>query len=157
VCCPLLRLHGFRDPRPPFGPEMTGGPNEVWSYGPEALTAIEDALRLRERLRPYLAAQMRVTHEQGVPPMRPLFVDFPADPRAWDTDDQFLLGPDLLVAPVLEAGVAGRTVYLPEGALWTDAVTGNRHSGGTCVEAAAPADRIPLFLRDHARLPIRKP
>ncbi|MFJ1759060.1 TIM-barrel domain-containing protein [Amycolatopsis sp. NPDC088138] len=157
VCCPLLRLHGFRDPRPPFGPEMTGGPNEVWSYGPEALAAIEDALRLRERLRPYLAAQMRVAHEQGVPPMRPLFVDFPADARAWDTDDQFLLGPDLLVAPVLEAGVTRRAVYLPEGALWTDAVTGNRCSGGTSVDAAAPAGRIPLFLRDSARLPIEKP
>jgi alpha-D-xyloside xylohydrolase len=157
VCCPLLRLHGFRDPRPPFGPEMTGGPNEVWSYGAEALVSIEDALRLRERLRPYLAAQMRVAHEHGVPPMRPLFVDFPADTRAWATDDQFLLGADLLVAPVLEAGATSRPVYLPAGALWTDAVTGDRHSGGTSVEAAAPPDRIPLFLRDHARLPIRKP
>lgn len=157
VCCPLLRLHGFRDPRPPFGPEMTGGPNEAWSYGPEALAAIEDALRLRERLRPYLMAQMRVAHEQGVPPMRPLFVDFPADAGAWDADDQFLLGPDLLVAPVLEAGATGRPVYLPEGALWTDAVTGDRHPGGTSVEAAAPAERIPLFLRDNAYLPVGKP
>jgi alpha-D-xyloside xylohydrolase len=154
VFCPLLRLHGFRDPRTAFGPEMTGGPNEVWSYGPEALAAIEAALRLRERLRPYLMAQMRVAHEQGVPPMRPLFVDFPADARAWDVDDQFLLGPDLLVAPVLEAGATTRPVYLPAGALWTDAATGDRHPGGTHVAAAAPADRIPLFLRDDARLPV---
>jgi alpha-D-xyloside xylohydrolase len=157
VFCPLLRLHGFRDPRPPFGPEMTGGPNEAWSYGGEALVAISAALRLRERLRPYLMDQMRVAHEQGVPPMRPLFVDFPADARTWQVDDQFLLGPDLLVAPVLEAGATARPVYLPEGACWTDAATGERHPGGMRVEASAPPDRIPLFLRDDARLPLTDP
>ncbi|WP_439379920.1 glycoside hydrolase family 31 protein [Amycolatopsis lexingtonensis] len=155
VCCPLFRLHGFRDPRPPFGPDMTGGPNEVWSYGDAAYTAITASLRLRERLRPYLMAQMRVAHEQGIPPMRPLFVDFPADPECWTVEDAFLLGPDLLVAPVLEAGVTSREVYLPSGAVWTDAVTGKRYEGGTSVEAPAPADRIPLFLRDDVTLPIR--
>ena len=154
VFCPLFRLHGFRDPRPPFGPSMTGGPNEVWSFGPEALPAITESLRLRERLRPYLMAQMRVAHEQGVPPMRPLFVDFPADASAWDVSDQFLLGPDVLVAPVLAPGLTARRVYLPAGASWTDAVTGARHDGGVTVEAEAPAERIPVFLRDGAEVPI---
>ncbi|WP_410597955.1 TIM-barrel domain-containing protein [Amycolatopsis sp. lyj-23] len=156
VFCPLFRLHGFRDPRPAFGPEMTGGPNEVWSFGAEAYEAITASLRLRERLRPYLMEQMRVAHEQGIPPMRPLFVDFPADPAAWEVDDQFLLGPDVLVAPVLEPGVTTRTVYLPAGASWTDAVTGERHEGGERVEAPAPAERIPVFLRDGVELPIRE-
>ncbi|UOX91987.1 family 31 glucosidase [Amycolatopsis sp. FBCC-B4732] len=155
VCCPLFRLHGFRDPRPPFGPAMTGGPNEVWSYGDSAYEAITASLRLRERLRPYLMAQMRVAHEQGIPPMRPLFVDFPGDPESWTVEDAFLLGPDLLVAPVLEPGATARAVYLPDGAVWTDAVTGKRYDGGTSVEAPAPADRIPLFLRDDVVLPIR--
>ncbi|MEU7784712.1 TIM-barrel domain-containing protein [Amycolatopsis sp. NPDC049159] len=155
VCCPLFRLHGFRDPRPPFGPAMTGGPNEVWSYGDSAYAAITASLRLRERLRPYLMAQMRVAHEQGIPPMRPLFVDFPGDPESWTVEDAFLLGPDLLVAPVLEPGATARAVYLPDGAVWTDAVTGKRYDGGTSVEAPAPADRIPLFLRDDVVLPIR--
>jgi alpha-D-xyloside xylohydrolase len=84
-----------------------------------------------------------------------VFVDFPADSAAWDVDDQFLLGPDVLVAPVLEPGVTARRVYLPAGATWTDAVTGTRHDGGGWVEAPAPADRIPVFLRDGADLPIR--
>jgi len=156
VFCPLFRLHGYRDPRPAFGPEMTGGPNEVWSFGEPAYEAITASLRLRERLRPYLMEQMRVAHEQGIPPMRPVFVDFPADSAAWDVDDQFLLGPDVLVAPVLEPGVTSRRVYLPAGATWTDAVSGTRHEGGDWVEAPAPAERIPVFLRDGANLPIRE-
>ncbi len=153
--CPLFRLHGFRDPRAPFGPEMTGGPNEVWSYGEQAYELIEQTLRLRERLRPYLMRQMRAAHETGLPPMRPLFVDFPADEHAWDADEEFMLGPDLLVAPILAAGARSRQVYLPAGARWTDPWTGTAHEGGQTIDAAAPLDRIPVFLRDGADVPIR--
>ncbi|HKN99317.1 MAG TPA: TIM-barrel domain-containing protein, partial [Pseudonocardiaceae bacterium] len=155
VFCPLFRLHGFREPRTPFGPDMTGGPNEVWSYGDDTLALIERSLRLRERLRPYVLAQMRAAHERGLPPMRPLFVDFPADAATWAVDDQLLFGPDVLVAPVLSPGAPGRPVYLPAGATWTDPWTGTAHEGGTTVDAAAPPDRIPVFLRDGANVPIR--
>lgn len=155
VFCPLFRLHGYRDPRTPFGPEMEGGANEVWSYGEEALSLITEALRMRERLRPYLLAQMRVAHERGVPPMRPLFLDFPGDASAWAVEDQFLLGPDVLVAPVLAAGATSREVYLPAGCSWTDAWTGAVYEGGVVVTADAPAERIPVFLRDGAEVPIR--
>ena len=153
--CPLFRLHGFRDPRSAFGPEMTGGPNEVWSYGPSALESITQSLRLRERLRPYLMEQMRVAHEHGIPPMRPVFVDAPGDPAAWDIDDQFMLGPDLLVAPVLQPGAAGRSVHLPAGTSWTDAVTGEVHAGGVRIEVETPPARIPVFTRAGRELPIR--
>jgi alpha-D-xyloside xylohydrolase len=153
--CPLFRLHGFREPQLPLGPEMTGGPNEVWSYGPEALELIERTLRLRERLRRYLLAQMRVAHERGLPPMRPVFVDFPADEAAWDVDDEFLLGPDVLVAPILAAGSRSRDVYLPAGTRWVDAWTGTSHEGGTTSEVEAPLERIPVFLREGAEVPIR--
>ncbi|WP_199431485.1 glycoside hydrolase family 31 protein [Qaidamihabitans albus] len=152
--CPLFRLHGVRDPRAPFGPDMTGGPNEVWSYGDEALELIERTLALRERLRPYLMAQMRIAHDTGMPPMRPLFVDFPGDGAAWDVDDEFLLGPDLLVAPVLDPGARSRAVYLPAGTGWTDAWTGVEHAGGTTIEAEAPLERIPVFLRAGADVPV---
>lgn len=152
--CPLFRLHGVRDPRMPFGPEMTGGPNEVWSYGEEALEHITRVLALRERLRPYLMEQMRIAHETGVPPMRPVFVDFPGDTRAWDVDDEFLLGPDVLVAPVAHAGARARPVYLPEGARWTDAWTGAEFGGGQTIEADAPLERIPVFLRAGAQVPV---
>ena len=87
--------------------------------------------------------------------MRPLFVDFPADERTWDTEDEFLLGPDLLVAPILTAGATARTVYLPAGSRWTDPWTGTAHDGGQTVDVAAPLDRIPVFLRDGANVPVR--
>src|SRR5258705_320431 len=93
----------------------------------------------------------------GFPPMRPLFLEFPADPAAWEVEDQFLLGPDLLVAPVTELGARGRRVYLPAGAEWTDIDTGRRHAGGAYVDLAAPLDRIPVLVRDDAKIPAGHP
>ncbi|MGP4112450.1 glycoside hydrolase family 31 protein [Streptomyces sp. 4N509B] len=151
---PLMRLHGFRDPGMPLGPTMTGGPNEVWSYGEEAGAILEDYLRLRERLKPYVLAQMRTAADEGIPVMRPLFLEFPEDARCWEVDDAYLLGPELLVAPVLEAGAREREVYLPAGARWTDAWTGREYEGGQPVTVPAPLERVPLLLRDGAQLPV---
>ena len=152
VFCPLFRLHGFRLPNTDF--QDSGGPNEVWSFGEEAAAMITDLLFLRERLRPYLMEQMRLAHETGAPPMRPLFFDFPEDETSWTVEDQFMFGPDLLVAPVLHKGARSRAVYLPAGAAWTDAWTGERLEGGQQIEADAPLDRIPLYLRAGTSLPI---
>jgi len=152
--CPLFRLHGDRVPRQPFSSSMTGGDNEVWSYGDEAYGIMADWLRLRERLRPYLMEQMRVARETGLPPMRPLLVDFPADEASWAVSDEFLLGPDVLVAPITALGLRERDVYLPPGR-WTDAWTGEPVEGGTTVRVAAPLERIPVFLRAGANVPIR--
>jgi alpha-D-xyloside xylohydrolase len=112
-------------------------------------------LLLRERLRPYILEQMELAARKGTPPMRPLFFDFPDDPGAAVVDDQFLFGPDLLVAPVLFRGARKRNVYLPAGANWTDAWTGRQLKGGQTIEAAAPLERIPLYLRNGRALPIR--
>jgi alpha-D-xyloside xylohydrolase len=71
-----------------------------------------------------------------------------------DLDDEFLFGPDLLVAPVLEQGAGERRVYLPVGASWRDAWTGKVYHGGREVYADAPLSRIPLYLKDGAQLPI---
>jgi alpha-D-xyloside xylohydrolase len=118
--CPLFRLHGYREPS---GGSWQGADNEVWSFGDEAYEIIRELLFLRERLRPYVMAQMRVAQEKGTPPMRPLFFDFAEDERCSEVDDQFMFGPDLLVAPVLYEGAREREVYLPAGANWTDAWT----------------------------------
>ncbi|RNL82651.1 glycoside hydrolase family 31 protein [Halostreptopolyspora alba] len=155
VFCPLLRLHGFREPFVDhLHPEMTGGPNEIWSYGEEVYELLKELLFLRERLRPYVMEQMRLAHERGLPPMRPLCVDFPDDERAWDVDDAFLFGPDVLVAPVTEYGCRERDVYLPEGARWRDPWRDQTHPGGTVVRLPAPLDRVPVLLRDDADLPL---
>ena len=151
---PIFRLHGFREPALPFSPQVTGGPNEIWSYGEEACAIMAGYIALRERLKPYVLAVMREAHETGVTPMRPYLLEFPEDPKAWNVDDAFLFGRDLLVAPVLEAGARSWDVYLPKGATWRDAWTGEEHEGGRTVTVDAPLERIPLFLRDGAQLPI---
>ncbi|MEU0388955.1 glycoside hydrolase family 31 protein [Streptomyces chartreusis] len=148
---PVMRLHGDRKPNhPTFSADMTGGPNEVWSYGEQAYGILRDHLLLRERLRPYLMRLSEEAHDTGAPPMRPLFFDFPEDERAWEVDDQFLLGPDVLVAPVYEEGARARRVYLPSGARWLDLVTGHGVEGGTTLEVDAPLERVPVFVREGA-------
>jgi alpha-D-xyloside xylohydrolase len=156
--CPLFRLHGWRNSslaHPETCDPTRGGPNEVWSFGERAGGIIRELLFLRERLRPYLMQQMRLASAKGTPPMRPLFFDFAADEKCAAVDDQFMFGPDLLVAPVLHAGVTKRKVYLPAGVEWTDAWTGKKFPGGRTVVAAAPLDKIPLYLKNGRKLPIR--
>lgn len=150
--CPIMRLHGNRGPKAPG--EKGGAANEPWSFGDEAYDILRDYLFMRERLRPYILEQMRIAHETGLPPMRPLFVDFPDDAGAWDIADAYLFGPDLLVAPVCEMNARRRTVYLPGGARWTNAWTGETHDGGQTLEVAAPLHQIPLFLKNDAALPV---
>jgi alpha-D-xyloside xylohydrolase len=151
---PIFRLHGFREPAEPFSPQVTGGPNEIWSYGEEACGIMASYIALRERLTPYILSVMRQAHETGLTPIRPYLLEFPEDPKSWTVDDAYLFGRDLLVAPVLEAGARSWDVYLPKGAAWRDAWTGEEHEGGQTVTVPAPLERIPLFLRDGARLPV---
>ena len=159
---PVFRLHGNRMPMSGYSGDThsgvgtfgTGAENEVWSYGEDCLQVMKKYLFLRERLRPYIRKQMELTHEKGIPVMRPLFFDFKDDKAAWDVDDQYMFGPDLMVAPVLEAGAASRKDYLPAGASWTDAWTGKTFQGGAVIDADAPIDIIPLFLKDGAKLPV---
>jgi len=151
---PIFRLHGFREPAEAFSTKVTGGPNEIWSYGEEAYEIMAAYIALRERIKPYVLEVMREAHETGLTPMRPLLLEFPEDPKSWTVDDAYLFGRDLLVAPVLEADARTRDVYLPKGATWRDAWTGEEYEGGQIVTVPAPLDQIPLFLRDGARLPI---
>lgn len=156
--CPLFRLHGWRNSsleNPESSDPTQGGPNEVWSYGERVDAILRDHLLLRERLMPYVMEQMEAAASTGTPPMRPLFFDDPKDDAAAAVDDQFLFGPDLLVAPVLFPDAAGRSVYLPAGARWTDAWSGQAYDGGRTIGAAAPLERIPLFVRNDRKLPIR--
>jgi len=153
---PVMRLHGDRLPYGDVAaadgsPRLrTGGPNELWSFGDDVYRVLERYVHLREALRPYLRSVMHAAHTDGQPVVRGLFHEFPQDRVAWDTGDQFLLGPDVLVAPVLEAGARSRDVYLPEGARWTDAASGVVHDGGVTVRAEAPLDVVPVYFRDGA-------
>jgi alpha-D-xyloside xylohydrolase len=150
--CPLFRLHGVREPGPLVGSAQTGAPNEVWSFGDDAYELIKQQLHLRERIRPYVTAQMTEASASGLPPMRALFLEFPDEPETWAIDDQFMLGPDVLVAPITTLGARERSVYLPQGASWLDAWTGERVAATGWITAAAPIDRIPVYLREGGAL-----
>jgi alpha-D-xyloside xylohydrolase len=135
--CPVFRVHGDRKADHALGADgsmFTGGPNEVWSYGEEAYGILVAHLQLRERLRPYIKRQMAAAHERGTPVMRPLFYDFPEDKRAWEIPDQYMFGPDLLVAPVLYPGMRERFVY-PTSVAWLATISGavpQTGSGASC-------------------------
>jgi alpha-D-xyloside xylohydrolase len=161
--CPVFRLHGDRQPaQPPLSDKLGGGmcksgaANEVWSYGEDVYEILVRYLFMREQLKPYIHELMKAAHEKGTPPMRPLFYDFPDDPHAWEIEDQYLFGQDILVAPVMELGQRERSVYLPSGACWKNACTGEVFDGGTSIVCPAPLDVIPIFLRNGADLPVYK-
>ena len=150
--CPLFRMHGWRNSSledPESSDPAQGGPNEVWSFGEDVYAILREYLFIRQRLHDYIIKQMHFAAESGSPPMRPLFFDYPNDGNAADVDDQFMLGADLLVAPVLHAGARQREVYLPQGDRWTNVWTGDQQVGGERVSVQAPLERIPLFVRDN--------
>jgi alpha-D-xyloside xylohydrolase len=150
-------MHGHREPiTPPAEPFRdgvaqcdTGAGNELWSFGEPVFDTLHRYAALRERLRPYIAGLMRAAHESGDPLMRPMFYDYPDDPRCWELDDQYMFGPDLVVAPITTAGLVERDVYLPDGC-WRDAWTGEMVEGGCQIWCDAPLDRLPVFVRAGA-------
>lgn len=154
--CPVFRMHGERSPWHEREQEFRNGvrqltsgqDNEVWSFGEENYEILKKYLLIRERLRPYVRECMRAAADTGAPVMRPLFYDFPEDKASWEVEDSYMFGPDLLVAPVMEAGMTERRVYLPEGASWTNAWTGEVFDGGRTVTVAAPLDVIPVMVRN---------
>ena len=154
--CPVFRMHGERSPwyereqefRNGVRQLTSGQDNEVWSFGEDNYKILSKYLFIRERLRPYIRECMKTASETGAPVMRPLFYDFPEDKTCWETEDAYMFGPDLLVAPVMEAGATTRTIYLPKGASWTDANTKQIYEGGQTVTVPAPLDVIPVMIRD---------
>lgn len=154
--CPVFRMHGERSPWYEREQEFidnvrqltSGQDNEVWSFGEDNYEILKKYLFVRENMRPYIRKCMRAASETGAPVMRPLFFDFPEDKKCWETEDVYMFGPDVLVAPVMELGARERTLYLPKGAEWKDAVSGNLYEGGRTVTVDAPLSVIPVFVRD---------
>ena len=139
---PTLRIHGQRPG------------TAIWEYGKAAEPVLAHYLKLRYALVPYLYAMAHHTHESGAPFMRGLFMDFPNDPKVTDMGDEYMFGPAFLVAPVTEQGAMSRSVYLPAGADWYDYWTNEKHAGGQTITAAAPIDKIPLFVRAGSIVPM---
>jgi len=141
--CPIFRVHGTR----------TNDQNELWSYGPEAQAILTKFDRLRYRLMPYIYAVAWKTTSASYTPMRPLAMDFRSDVRALSIGDQFMFGPAILVSPVTEQDATTRHLYLPK-SRWYDFWTGKTLEGGKAIDAAAPLDRIPLYVRAGSIIPM---
>ncbi|MFE9450233.1 TIM-barrel domain-containing protein [Streptomyces sp. NPDC006739] len=135
---PLMRFHGTSSRFP-------------WDFEEPVDRAVVDAVRLRYRLLPYLYSAAVEASLSGVPIMRPLALGTPEEPAAWAAESEYLLGPDLLVAPMTNPE-GERTVQLPAGA-WIDHWTGEVHEGGRSLRVVAPLERVPLFVRAGALLP----
>jgi alpha-D-xyloside xylohydrolase len=143
VFCPILRTHGHR----------VNDTNELFSYGTRAPILIRYD-ELRYSLLPYVySLAWRVTRDDYTI-QRGLPMDWPEDRRVRDIGDEFMFGPAFLVAPVTEPGAETRSVYLPSAPAWYDFWTGKRLPGAETLEAAAPLERIPLFVRAGSIVPL---
>jgi alpha-D-xyloside xylohydrolase len=125
----------------------------MWTY-PLVEPALINFDKLRYRMMPYLYSLAWEVSSADYTLMRPLPMDFRSDPLTWNDATQFMFGPALLVNPVLEAGAATRRVYLPANTTWYDFWTGEKLTGGRHIEAAAPLERIPLYVRAGSILPL---
>lgn len=127
-------------------------PTEPWLYDSKRVQDVfRKSAEMKYRLMPYVYAQARECTEKGLPMLRALFVEFPDDPGAWKVDDEYLFGSQILVAPLLEFGMTGRTVYLPEGK-WIDYQTEKVYEGGWHrIEAGSLP--IIMLVRDGSVLP----
>lgn len=158
---PIMRNHGDRSLKSKDGKEEvhandgtirlpSGADNEPWSFGQEVEKCIVKYIQIREILKPYLAKLFLSAHTKGEPLVRGLFFDFPGDAACHSVQDEYMFGPDLLVAPVITEGAREREVYLPGSSevSWTNVVDGKTYSGGTAVGVSAPLDVIPVFARN---------
>ncbi len=134
---PRFSIHSWND---------DGTVNEPWMHA-AATPFVRDLIKLRYRFLPQIYTLMARYSRDYEPVMGPLFLDFPDDPACLEDDDSYLLGSNLLLAPVVEPGLMERPVYLPAGADWLDYWTGERHAGGRRITLPVPWDRPILLLR----------
>lgn len=125
---------------------------EPWMYEQYTGT-IREAIQLRYQLVPYLYSLMYEAHDVGSPIMRPLVYEFQQDGTIDNEGVQFMFGPSIMVANVVEKGVNRHKVYLPEGSDWYDWSTRKRYKGGQEIELDVDMNSIPMFLRDNAIVP----
>jgi alpha-D-xyloside xylohydrolase len=139
--CPIFRTHGHRPG------------NEMWTYDKVEPTLIRYD-KLRYRLMPYIYSLAWKVSSEDYTIQRPLVMDWRTDEKTWNIGDQFMFGPALLVNPVLKADTTRRSVYLPASPKWYDFWTGDSTAGAKEIEADAPLDRIPLYVRAGSILPM---
>ncbi|OFY66483.1 MAG: alpha-xylosidase [Bacteroidetes bacterium RBG_13_43_22] len=143
--CPLFRSHGQYPLR------------EVFNISPEGHPAYKSMVyydRLRYYLMPYTYSLAGLTYFNDYTIMRAMVMDFGSDKEVESIGDQYMFGPSILVAPVYSYKARSREVYLPETCGWYDLYTGKYFSGGQRLNADAPYERMPLFVREGSIIPV---
>lgn len=125
---------------------------EPWQFGEKYEAIIKKYIQLRYKWLPHIYKLFKEASETGVPVMRPLFMEYPDDEETYQLSDQFLIGSNVIIAPVLRPGVKDRIVYLPEG-IWHDYWTGETYEGGQRIIAHAELDHLPIYVKSGAILP----
>jgi alpha-glucosidase len=128
---------------------------EPWAYGEKFETINRKFIELRYQLLPFLYTEFYKASLSGVPIMRPLLLEFPDDKTTYRIDTQFMIGENILVSPVMEAGSTTRWMYLPKGE-WYDFWTREKVGGGKWIDAKATIDQVPLFIRAGAVIPMQQ-
>jgi alpha-glucosidase len=131
---------------------IDGYDQEPWRFGKYYEDIIRKYLKLRYQLLPFLYTTLAEAHQAGVPLFRPLLLNYQDDANTYNLDDEFMIGDDLLVAPVLKPDVTRRLVYLPKGQ-WYDYWTNKKYDGGTMISVDAPLETVPMFVRAGAIIP----
>jgi alpha-glucosidase len=132
---------------------IDGYDQEPWRFGKYYEDIIRKYLKLRYQLLPFLYTTLEEAHRTGVPLFRPLVLNYQDDPSTDNLDDEFMIGNDLLVAPIFKPDVTRRLVYLPKGD-WYDYWTNQKYSGGTMIRSEAPLETVPMFVRGGAIIPL---
>jgi alpha-glucosidase (family GH31 glycosyl hydrolase) len=107
-------------------------------------------------LKPYLYHYAEIASQRGLPIVRPLFLNYPAESETYALEDEYLLGDEVLVAPVIQPGQTERRLYLPADA-WRDYWSGEGYAGPGWVTVAAPLHRVPIFIREGAAVDLPDP
>ena len=152
VFSPVMRLHGSRLKHGEKSNiiEPSGDPNELWSFGARNLDILKELVLLRERLRPYISAQMDIASEKGYPVMRPMFFAYPEDEICYTLNGQYMFGDDIIFAPITAQGATTKKVYLPEGE-WILTKDKTRYRGGE-YEISAEIHEFVAFVRAGAEV-----
>ena len=131
---------------------VDGYDQEPWRFGKYYEDIIRKYLKLRYQLLPFLYTTLEEAHRTGTPVFRPLMLNYQDDPNTYNLDDEFMIGDDLLVAPIVKPDITSRLVYLPKG-IWYDYWTNKKHDGGTMIRVDAPLETVPMFVRGGAIIP----
>lgn len=125
---------------------------EPWIFGEPTLSIYRKYLKLRYRFIPYLYDEFYREIKTGLPIMRPLVLNYENDPQVYNLNDEYMVGEDILAAPVVQEGQTKRAVYLPKGK-WIDFWNGVEYSGKTTILVDAPIGKLPLFIKKNTILP----